>query len=81
MEIDLDNYRHCIDNLRFLLEKEKGNEKMALSRFSSSYGIPVIVIYYYAEEILGYQDWIEEGKKSLTEFYGYEKIKGIKEKK
>lgn len=81
MIIDLDKYRHCIDNLRFLLEKEKGNERMAAATFSSSYGIPSIAIHYFAEEILGNQDWIEEGKKSLTEFYGYTKIEGIKEKK
>lgn len=78
MEINLDKYRHCLDSFKYALENNKDYPKDVVTRFSSSYGIPVIVLYYYLEEIIGKQDFIEEAKKSLTEFYGYTIIKETK---
>lgn len=74
MQLDLTKYRHCMDTFKHVLNKNTADYESAISTFSSSYGIPVLVLYFYAEEILGPKDFIEKNKKLLTEFYGYDEI-------
>lgn len=74
MTLELDKYRHCVEPLRTVLEKEKDNLDFVISRFASLYGIPVLAVFIFAEEILGKQEFIDDQKEKLIQYYGYEKI-------
>ena len=73
MQIKLRRYRNNIDTFKNHLARSTGDIKRAINEYSTSYHIPILVCYSFANEILNTNEYDEDIKK-LMKFYNIEKV-------
>jgi hypothetical protein len=82
MIVDIDKYRVNCDWLKSFFERQKlkptydADKQIILVSVTSQ--IPIIAVTYFYGEYYGFDDFIINKIKVLTDFYGYTEILGIK---
>ena len=77
MQVNLHTYVAIKKQIPFFLNKYQGREiSYVANLICLATGVPVVVIYYYIGEIIGFTPEINKGIELLKEFYGYKKIVG-----
>jgi hypothetical protein len=76
MIVELDTYRINFEYVKNALETKKHPDLgRQLSELSLTTSCPIIVIYYFAGEILGFNDEINKSIESLKKFYRIEEVR------
>lgn len=79
MKININHYRSCKELLQHFLNMFPNSDKYHLvTEFSATQGIPLIIVYYFLGEIIGFNDKILKEIENHKKFYDIKELIGEK---
>lgn len=79
MTIDLNKYRVNIPVIKAWIKQKHGQNPIDFaSELAVATNVPIIVVFHYIGEIIGFSDELNDKIEKLKKFYGITKIIGKK---